>query len=44
MDVDIRGPEGNAMSLMGNAERWAGRPAIGRFHLLYDRDLAAATL
>lgn len=23
MDVDIRGPEGNAMSLMGNAERWA---------------------
>ena len=23
MDVDITGPEGNAISLMGNAERWA---------------------
>lgn len=33
MDVDIRGSQGNAFALMGNAERWGKQLGWSRSHI-----------
>lgn len=32
MEIDIRGPQGNAFSLMGNAQRWAKQLGFSKEH------------